>query len=306
MLPEELNLTYKLSSENLAAGDTVDIKFYYPNKQLAIEGQCLIKGKKLSFSKVNSWNYYYENGKLWSSRTYTNKSGKLTSVEELLHPDGKELSQGPGRYIGKYHMYSGYGYIYNESGNIDKIAHYNKGVIVETFSPEKYSQKQLERLVIREFTTSDNIKFEELSIEEAVKLQQTVNKPILLNVSTSWNGWTKKGYEKMFAQPHIAKLIHDNFIMSYLDCEDSRDISISINGTVQEFKGSDGLSKHTIIEAINGKRISATPTFLFINTSFELEHRHAGIELKEDQFLKFIEFYLSKEYQTKSWKEYKE
>jgi Highly conserved protein containing a thioredoxin domain len=304
MLPEDFNLTYEVKTDSLVKGDTVNIKFYYPNKQLAIEGQCLIKGSNLSFSKMNSWNYYYENGKLWSARTYTNKSGKLKSVEKLLDPDGNDLSQGYGRYKGRYRLYAGYGFIYNNKGKAEKIAHYKGGLISETFSPEKYSKEQLQRLIIREFTTSDDIKFEELSIEEAVELQKTVKKPILLNASTSWNGWTKRGYKEMFEQPHIAKLIHDNFILAYIDCEDSRDISITVNGTVQEFKGSNGRGNHAIIPAINGKRITSTPTFLFINTAFELEHRHSGIELKEDEFLKFLEFYLSKEYQIKTWEEY--
>lgn len=304
MLPDNINLTYEVKTKNLVEGDTVDIKFYYPNKKVAIEGQCLIKGSELSFSKVKSWNYYYDNGKLCSSRSYTDKSGKLKSIEKLLDPDGNDLSHGMGRFMGKYHMYYGYGFIYNNLGKVEKVAYYNAGLIYDTFSQEKYSSEQLQRLVIREFTTSDSIKFEELSIEEALEAQKTIEKPILLNISTQWNGYTKKGYKSLFSKPDIAKLIHDNFILAYLDVEDSRDISIPINGKIQEFKGAEGTGNHSIIPAINGRRVTATPTYLFINSSFELEHRHAGIELEEDVFLKFIEFYLSKEYQVKSWKEY--
>ncbi len=300
IIPEGQSFRYKITSDTSLVGDTLDLKILYPSGQTAAAGSCK-KSDKGALIKRKDWKFYYENGALWSTRSYNGK-GRLISIKDLKSPTGTDLPHGYARYKGKHKTLTGYNYVYDQKGNLNKIAEYGAGKIMNYSDHGKYSAQQLERIKIRTFDAGDGEILEELSLEEAYEEQKNSNKTILLNATNSWNGWSKKGYKKLFSKPHIAKYIKENFILAYLDIEDPRPITLSINGEDITYEGAD-FRRHGIINY--ALRIRATPTFFFLGPNLEILHSHQGIEVKEPDFMKILDFFLSGEYQNMSWKEYK-
>jgi len=302
ILPDSIALRYEITpADSIEVGDTIQYKFFYPSNQIAIEGECVVE-YQLAKSKRGIWNYYYKNGDLWSTREY-NRLGRNIAIKELKSPNGEDLGQGFGRHIGKHKHLTGYNYIYNENREIDFIARYSGGSILEKIDKSLFNETQLNRLIIRIFKIDENKFLEELSFEEAFELQKINNKTILLNASTNWNGYTRKGYKQLFSKSHIAKFIDDNFILAYLDIEDSKPIIVHQNNEEIILDGAVGRGQHGLVKKLV-RAIRATPTFIFIGPNLEVLHTHKGIELKEDEFMKSLEFFTSKSYQNTSWKEY--
>ena len=300
--PDSLNLHFEMTPDSAAAGDSIHVKFFYESNQLAIEGKCILD-KYNTKSKRGIWNFYYENGNLWSRREY-NKRGRNTGIHELKSSDGEDLNQGFARYFGRNNYMNGYNYIYGETGDIQYVAHYISGKIVNKYDKDHFNENQLSRLNIRIFEIDENTYLEELSFEEAYELQKTNNKTILLNASTNWNGYTKKGYKKLFTKPYIAEFINENFILAYLNIEDTR--AIEINTADSEkiiYEGAVGRKQHGLIKKLLGI-LRSTPTFAFIDSELNVVHKHKGIELKEDEFMKSLTFFTTNSFEHQTWKEY--
>ena len=176
-IPDSLDFIYVSSIDSIQKGDTSDIRILYPNNNVAIEGQVVHSRNKLT--KIGTWNYYYEDGKLWSVREYK-KFGKLTEVHKLQSKDGLDLPRGFGRHIGKHNYLTGYNYIYDQDGKASNIIQYSGGQIVKSHPLDKYSNVQLSRLKIRNFEIDKDSYLEELSFEEAFEKQKEKGKTILL------------------------------------------------------------------------------------------------------------------------------
>ena len=301
ILPDGIDLKYKMTPDSANVGDTILLKFLYPSKKVAIEGKCVVNSSKEKV-KIGIWKHYYQNGKIWSSREYNN-SGKIIAIPELKSPKGIDLPHGYGRYIGKNNQLIGYNYIYDEKGDIQYFAEYSSSTIRNKMDKMSYNDDQLKRVKIRKFNIDENNILEELSFEEAFELQKTNNKTILLNASTNWNGYTKRGFANLFTKSHIAKFIDDNFILAYMDIEDTRPFEIIENNEKMVFEGASNRKQHDLIVKLVGS-INSTPTFLFIGPNLTVLHKHNGIELVEEEFIRSLEFFISKSYLSQSWKEY--
>ena len=303
-IPAHVPLTHAAVPDSLAKGDTLVIEFLYPNQQIAIEGICVGDswGGKV---KRGTWTYNYEDGSVWSTRQYS-KRGSLTEIHDFKSKTGEDLDMGYGRWIGKNGIMNGNNFIYNQDGSIDSIASYFGGKITDVFAKDLYDEKALKRMQIRKFAIDENRYLEELSIEEAIEKQKEEYKPILMNITTTWNGYSKKGFKTLFTQPEVAEIIDDNFYFVYLDLEDSNPIELEYKGEMKTFEGSKGKSGHTLAHSLASSRISSTPTFLFLGEDLEVIHKLVGIELKDGVFLKQMVHFLSGKYKKMTWKEYLE
>jgi thioredoxin-related protein len=303
LIPAHLELTHKIEVDSFKMGDEVQVEFFYPNGQKAVEGIMRIdKGKRRT--KLGSWNFYYQNGKPWSTREY--KGGRLTKIVELKAPDGTDLPLGFARFTGKKSRLIGNQYIYNEKGEVDSIAYYRGSKIEMKYAGDEYTDDQLGRIKVRTFETSSGDILEELSFEEAYELQKNDGRTILLNATTSWNGYSRKGFKSLFGKPEIAQYIQDNFILAYLDIEDTKTIEINLMGEDQVFEGSKGRGRfHGVIDKLsNGRGIRNTPTFYFIGPEMQVLHTHKGIEMGEEDFMKSLDLFVSGAYKTQTWKEF--
>ncbi len=287
--------------EKFANKDTIEIKYFYPNKKLAIEGKAIIVDGTVKW-KIGQWKFYYKNSKLWSLRSYNAKGG-LISIDTLISPNGKMLSKGFIRIASLMKAMTGYAYFYNDKGDLFEIFRYNGGSIREKINVGKYSEAQLNRVIIREF---NNIKgpWEELSLDEALQLQNKNKKPIFLQISNGYNGYTHKGYKNLYPENDINNLLYENFICAYLDLNDTKPISAMVNGQNVIYEGMG--KQFGVHEAASTylKSINGTPYFVFIEDG-KMVYSYFGIELEKEKFLKILEFYLSGNYKTEDWAVFK-
>ena len=89
-------------------------KWFYPNKQLRMEGYFK------DGEKNGKWIYYYEDGTLWSKGYF--KNGKIDGYNETYYPNGKLNNKGSfteGIRVGKW-------IFYDENGTFEKEINYDE------------------------------------------------------------------------------------------------------------------------------------------------------------------------------------
>jgi thioredoxin-related protein len=303
--PLDIDLKLVITPDTFNKKDTVKIEYFYQNNKIAIEGNGIV-GYEKKINKIGAWNFYYKNGNIWTIRSY-NKHGSLSSIDSLVTKDGTSLNHGYGRALGKSSSMHGHINIYNSNGELEWIGLYKAGSLKKIFEKDRYSEKQLKRIIIREFKISENEVLEELSYEEAVELQKTDPKPIFLNASASWNGYTNRAYRDVFTDPEVAKYIKDNFHLAYLDIYDTQDIIIKLNGEDIFYKGApykNRQSYHEAAKKIIGQRLRATPVLVFLKNGNEVLYHYVGIEKKKEDFMKVLHFFVDGHYKEMTWKEY--
>ena len=301
-IPKNVTLRHDALPDSIAKGDSVLINFTYPNGNKAIEGLC-IGNQWEGLSKRGIWNYYYEDGTLWSTRQYSKRTGRLVEITSLKTINGEDLDHGYARRIGKNKIVNGQNYIYKQNGEVDSIATYFQGNIVQVMAKNDCSQDELNRLIIRKYKIDEENYLEELSIEEAIKFQKENYKPIVVNATTTWNGWSKKGVKILSEDPTLAKFIDDNFYYVYLDIEDTRPIEIEYKGETKIFPGSKGKISNGFLNEIAGG-VRTTPTFIFLDADLNVLHKNVGVEVKDGGIMKQMNYFLSGEYENMTWKEY--
>ena len=302
----DIELRLVITPDTFIEKDTVKIEYFYQNNKIAIEGNGII-GYENRIKKTGFWNFYYDNGNIWTIRSYT-KHGSLSRIDSLVTNDGINLDHGYARSLGKYLTANGHINIYNSNGELEWIGLYKGGALKKVFEKDRYTEKQLKRIVIREFEISENEILEELSYEEAVEIQKTNPKPIFLNASAYWNGYTNRAYRDVFTDPEVAKYINDNFHLAYLDVHDTQDIIIELNGEENIYKGAPynkrRKSYHEVATKIIGRRLRGTPVLVFLENGNEISYHFFGIEKKKEDFMKILHFFVDGHYKEMTWDEY--
>ncbi len=301
VIAPDSTLSLKISPETYKDKDTILIQYFYPNKKLAIEGKAIIVDGRSKW-KISNWKFYYKNGKLWSTRSYNNKGGVI-SIDTLVNPKGKPLEKGYARKASLANAFTGYTNFYNDQGQLTDIYRYNGGKIIEKTEVGKYSESQLKRVIIRQFE-NDKGKWEEYSLEEALELQKTNDKPILLQISNGFNGYTHKGYKNLYPLKEINDKLYENFICAYLDINDTKSVIAGEENQKTVYQGvGNGRYVHDAVSAFVGNA-QGTPYFVFIEQGKSVYHYY-GIELEPVKFLKILDFYLSGNYKANNWRDFK-
>jgi thioredoxin-related protein len=107
-------------------------------------------------------------------------------------------------------------------------------------------------LLIASVSAVSGQKVKWLTFEEAVALNETNPKKILIDVYTDWCGWCKVMDKNTFSDPIISKYINDNFYAVKFDAESSS--PITFRGHTFSNNGSGTRSTHELAVALlNGK-----------------------------------------------------
>jgi len=117
-----------------------------------------------------------------------------------------------------------------------------------------------------------------IGFEEAVELNKTAPRPILVDLYTDWCGWCKRMDKDTYANEVIAKYINENYYAVKMDGEGKEDITFK--GNTFKFV-EQGRSKYHELAAAIMKGKMSYPSTAFFNT--------------EEQLLQTVPGYLSKE-----------
>ncbi len=137
---------------------------------------------------------------------------------------------------------------------------------------------------------------------EAVELQKTKPKKMLIDVYTSWCGWCKKMDKSTFIDPQVTAYLAANFYPVKLDAEQKADILFN-NETFKYVDSEGGRGVHTLAYALlDGKM--GYPTIVYLNEKFERILISPGYK-DVPMLLKELKFTAEEVYNKTPWEEYR-
>lgn len=284
-------------------GDTMNISYKYSSGKIAIKGQ-YIDSKDGKQIKVGTWDFYYPNGKAIQSQRQYNSKGALSKIINLKTPQNTALDIGfPHRNRDK--TYYGHQFRYDSKGELVKIVRYSKGFLVDEFEIDKFKLSRLKTAEIRQYKTVDSEMLDELDFETALEILPSDPKPILLRVTQSWNGYSRRATKTMQTTPLIAQMIKENYHLVYLDLEYKHDIKFTHKGETLSFKGNPRRwGQHELITKFFKKSIRSTPTYYLVSPDLEILATMKGVEPSPAKFEHQLKYFIDGHYEFMNYKEY--
>ena len=140
--------------------------------------------------------------------------------------------------------------------------------------------------------------------EEAVELNKTKPKKMMVDVFTNWCGWCKKMDKGAFADPAVAAYIAEHFYPVKLNAEQKEEIKF--NGENFAFVAGDNGrgGVHTLAYALlEGKM--GYPTLVYLNEKYERIMISPGFK-ESPNLMKELRFAAEEIYSKTSWEKYNE
>ncbi len=139
-----------------------------------------------------------------------------------------------------------------------------------------------------------------LSFEEALKMNQTNPKPILVDLYTDWCGWCKKMDATTYKNEVIVKYINDNFYAVKMDGEGKEDIAFK--GKTFKFVQQGRTKYHELAAAILKGKMSY-PSTAFFNAEQQLIQTVPGY-LTTERFEKILAYFSGEAYKSTPWSDF--
>jgi thioredoxin-related protein len=139
--------------------------------------------------------------------------------------------------------------------------------------------------------------------EEAVELNKTKPKKIVVDIYTDWCGWCKKMDKGAFSDSKVSEYIGDNFYAVKLNAE-QRDQIIFGRDTFSFVETAKGKGVHTLAYALLDGKMSY-PTLVYLDQDFRRIMVSPGYKETHD-LMKELKFAKEEVYNQKTWEEYKE
>ena len=112
---------------------------------------------------------------------------------------------------------------------------------------------------------ADKVKW--YTIEEALKLNATAPRKILMDVYTDWCGWCKKMDAETFDHPVIARYINKNFYAVKFDAESSAPVKFGEHTFTNPGSGGTRKTTHQFATALG---VSGYPTIVYFTGDLKL------------------------------------
>ncbi len=107
---------------------------------------------------------------------------------------------------------------------------------------------------------AQNVKW--YSFEEAIELNKKEPRNVFIDVYTDWCGWCKVMDEKTFSQPHIAKILNEQYYAVKFDAETKDTINFQGKAFVNTLQGN--RPPHELAAALLQGKLSY-PNIVFLN-----------------------------------------
>ncbi|MBL7808354.1 MAG: DUF255 domain-containing protein [Saprospiraceae bacterium] len=159
-------------------------------------------------------------------------------------------------------------------------------------------------LVAQSFKSANPTPMKWYTWEEAVALNKTKPKKIMVDVYTSWCGWCKKMDKGAFTDPSVTAYISEHFYPVKLNAEQRE--AIKFNGENFEYVSNDNGrgGVHTLAYALlDGKM--GYPSLVYLNEKYERIMISPGFKESPD-LLKELHFAAEEMYTKTTWEKYKE
>jgi thioredoxin-related protein len=138
--------------------------------------------------------------------------------------------------------------------------------------------------------------------EEAVELNKTKPKKILVDVYTDWCGWCKRMDKGAFVDTDVTKYLNDNFYPVKLNAEQRENIVFG-RDTFNFVDTGNGKGIHTLAYALLDGKMSY-PTIVYLDEQYRRIMISPGYKESGD-LLKELKFAKEEQYNKTSWEEYK-
>ncbi len=137
-----------------------------------------------------------------------------------------------------------------------------------------------------------------ISFEDAVELQKTKPKKIIVDVYTDWCGWCKKMDKNTYTDAEVIKQIEANFYFVKLDAEQKEEIKYKdkVFSFKQEYKANE-----LAVSLLNGQM--SYPSTVFLDEDMNLLTVVPGYLTPKDMN-PILKYFGENIYKEKNWKEY--
>jgi thioredoxin-related protein len=140
--------------------------------------------------------------------------------------------------------------------------------------------------------------------EEAVELNKTTPKKIMVDVYTHWCGWCKVMDKQTFTDSTVATYMTANFYPVKLNAEQKEDIKFNSQNFKYIEGNNGGKGVHALAYALLDGQLGY-PTIVYLNEKYERIMISPGFK-KPDAMMKELTFAAEEHYTKKSWEKYQE
>jgi thioredoxin-related protein len=139
-----------------------------------------------------------------------------------------------------------------------------------------------------------------VTFEEAVELNKTVPKKLLVDLYTDWCGWCKKMDRDTYANAAIINVINANFYPVKFNAEQRE--SVTFDGHTFKFIAQGSRGVHELAAALTQNKLSY-PTTVFMDEQVRIIQPLPGY-MGPDQMLPILKYIGEDHFKTTSWEDY--
>ncbi len=153
------------------------------------------------------------------------------------------------------------------------------------------------------FCFSFNLRAQEVNwvtFEEAVELNKTKPKKLLIDLYTNWCGWCKKMDKETYANPAIVKVINEYYYPVKFNAEQRE--PVTFDGHTFNYVASGSRGVHELAAALTQNKLSY-PTTVFMDEEVRIIQPLPGY-LGPNDMLPILKFIGEDHFKTTSWEDY--